>query len=200
MTISCCASGPRPSACRLRPTCRRWFGRTCDSLAPLPDRELQALRSAVTELPAIGRNLNAIARIAMASGAAASGRVRSTCRARGVPGTRGESACFAALRDGFKRVDVPPNEFAERRRAVLDARERGRILQDNLAVFGPTGSGRSMSERAALTVQGGPAAAYANDRRIARNSVGLLASFDRRHDGARGDTAFLSPLCLPGNR
>jgi hypothetical protein len=41
------------------------------SLAPLPDRELHALRSAVTELSAIGRNLNAIARIALASGAAA---------------------------------------------------------------------------------------------------------------------------------
>jgi hypothetical protein len=29
-----------------------------------------------------------------------------------------------------------------------------------------------------------------------RNSVGLLANFDRRHDGTRGDMAFLSPLCL----
>jgi hypothetical protein len=27
----------------------------------------------------------------------------------------------------------------------------------------------------------------------------LLANFDRRHDGTRGDMAFLSPLCLPGN-
>ena len=41
------------------------------SLAPLADRELQALRSAVTEFTAIGRNLKAIARIALASGAAA---------------------------------------------------------------------------------------------------------------------------------
>lgn len=82
---------------------------------------------------------------------------------------------------------------------VLNARERGGILQDNLAVFGPTDCGGSMRERAALAVQDGPAAAYADDRRIARDSVGLLANFDRRHDGARGDMAFLSPLCLPGN-
>ena len=41
------------------------------SLAPLPDRELEALRSAVTQLAAIGRNLNAMARTALAGGTAA---------------------------------------------------------------------------------------------------------------------------------
>jgi hypothetical protein len=41
------------------------------SLAPLPDRELEALRSAVTELAAIGRNLNVMARTALAGGTAA---------------------------------------------------------------------------------------------------------------------------------
>ncbi len=41
------------------------------SLAPLPDRELEALRSAVTQLAAIGRNLNAMARAALAGGTAA---------------------------------------------------------------------------------------------------------------------------------
>ena len=109
---------------------------------------------------------------------------------------------FAPLpfRDGFKRIDVPADELGERGCTVLNARERGRILQDNLAVFCPTECGGSMRERAALTVQDRPGAAYANDRRVARKSVGLLASFDRRDDGARGDTAFLSPLCLPGNR
>lgn len=40
------------------------------SLAPLPDRELEALRSAVTQLAAIGRNLNAMARTALAGGMA----------------------------------------------------------------------------------------------------------------------------------
>lgn len=40
------------------------------SLAPLPDKELEALRSAVTQLAAIGRNLNAMARIALACGTA----------------------------------------------------------------------------------------------------------------------------------
>jgi hypothetical protein len=38
------------------------------SLAPLPDRELEALRSAVTQLAAIGRNLNAMTRTALAGG------------------------------------------------------------------------------------------------------------------------------------
>lgn len=38
------------------------------ALAPLPDRELDALRSAVTQLAAIGRNLNALARIGLAGG------------------------------------------------------------------------------------------------------------------------------------
>jgi len=41
------------------------------SLAPLPDRELEALRSAVTQLAAIGRNLNAMTRTATAGGTAA---------------------------------------------------------------------------------------------------------------------------------
>jgi O-acetyl-ADP-ribose deacetylase (regulator of RNase III) len=41
------------------------------SLAPLPDRELEALRSAVTQLAAIGRNLNAMARTALSTGTAA---------------------------------------------------------------------------------------------------------------------------------
>jgi hypothetical protein len=41
------------------------------SLAPLPDRELQALRSAVTQLAAIGRDLNAMTRTALAGGTAA---------------------------------------------------------------------------------------------------------------------------------
>jgi predicted DNA binding CopG/RHH family protein len=41
------------------------------SLAPLPDRELEALRSAVTQLAAIGRNLNAMARTALAGGTTA---------------------------------------------------------------------------------------------------------------------------------
>lgn len=38
------------------------------SLAPLPDRELEALRSSVTQLAAIGRNLNVIARAAASTG------------------------------------------------------------------------------------------------------------------------------------
>jgi hypothetical protein len=41
------------------------------SLAPLPDRELEALRSAVTQLAAIGRNLNAMTRTAWAGGTVA---------------------------------------------------------------------------------------------------------------------------------
>ena len=38
------------------------------ALAPLPDRELEALRSAVTQLVAVGRNLNALARVGLAGG------------------------------------------------------------------------------------------------------------------------------------
>jgi hypothetical protein len=71
------------------------------------------------------------------------------------------------LRDGFKRIDVPADELGERGCTVLNARERRRILQDNLAVSGPTDCGGSMPERTALTVQDRPAAAYADDRRIA---------------------------------
>jgi hypothetical protein len=41
------------------------------SLAPLPHEELEALRSAVTQLSAIGRNLNAMARTALAGGTTA---------------------------------------------------------------------------------------------------------------------------------
>lgn len=41
------------------------------SLAPLPGRELEALRSSVTQLAAIGRNLNVMARTALSTGTAA---------------------------------------------------------------------------------------------------------------------------------
>jgi hypothetical protein len=41
------------------------------SLAPLPDRELEALRSAVTQLATIGRNLNAMARTTLEGGTTA---------------------------------------------------------------------------------------------------------------------------------
>jgi hypothetical protein len=41
------------------------------SLAPLPHKELEALRSAVTQLSAIGRNLSVMARTALAGGTAA---------------------------------------------------------------------------------------------------------------------------------
>ena len=41
------------------------------SLAPLPDRELEALRSAVSQLAAVGRNLNVIARTVLVAGTAA---------------------------------------------------------------------------------------------------------------------------------
>jgi hypothetical protein len=41
------------------------------SLAPLPDRELEALRSVVTQLAVIGRNLNVMARTVSAGGTAA---------------------------------------------------------------------------------------------------------------------------------
>jgi hypothetical protein len=104
------------------------------------------------------------------------------------------------LRDDFKRVDVPSDELGERGCTLLDARERGWIFQRHFAVFGPTESGGPVRERSAFTMQDRPAAPYADDRGIARDSVGLLASFDRRHDGARGDKPFLSPLRLPGNR
>ena len=40
------------------------------SLAPLPDKELAALRSAVTQLATIGRNLNVMARTALSTGTA----------------------------------------------------------------------------------------------------------------------------------
>lgn len=40
------------------------------SLAPLPDKELAALRSAVIQLAAIGRNLNVMARTALSTGTA----------------------------------------------------------------------------------------------------------------------------------
>ena len=41
------------------------------SLTPLPDKELEVLRSAVTQLAVIGRNLNVMARTASAGGTAA---------------------------------------------------------------------------------------------------------------------------------
>src|ERR1017187_6146129 len=81
--------------------------------------------------------------------------------------------------------------------AVLDARERGWILECDFAVFGPTEGGGAMGECSAFTMQDCTAAAYPHDGGVARCSVGLLAGFDRRHDGARGDKPFLSPLCLP---
>jgi hypothetical protein len=90
---------------------------------------------------------------------------------------------FAPLpfRDRFKRIDVPPNELGERGCTVLNTRERGRILQHNFAVFGPGNCRDAMREGLVLLVDGGLAFANANDRGVARGSIGLLACADRRH-------------------
>ena len=51
-----------------------------------------------------------------------------------------EVSLFASLplRNGFKGVDVPADELGERGCTVLNARERGRIFQGNLAVLWPS--------------------------------------------------------------
>jgi hypothetical protein len=104
------------------------------------------------------------------------------------------------LRDRLECVDIPAYELAERGCTLLDARERGWILKGDFAVFGPTDGGGAMRECSTFTMQNRRGAAYAYYRRISRRTVGLLASFDRRHDWPWGDKPFLSPLCLPGNR
>jgi hypothetical protein len=73
-------------------------------LAPIPDRELQALSRAIAEVSAIGRNLNQIARIANNSG-----RLEgpSTSSLRAVLG-----AC-TALRSAFKDVVIRNSESWE---------------------------------------------------------------------------------------
>jgi len=104
------------------------------------------------------------------------------------------------LRNALKIVDVPADELGDRRRTLLDARERGRILEGDLTVPGPAEGRRSMRKGAALTVKDDATSPDANDRGVARGSVGLLANFDCGHGAARGDMTFLSPLRLPGKR
>ena len=61
-TERCFVSGRRPGRCP-RPTYVSVLIRAhLRQLAPLPDRELSALQSAVNELAVLGRNLNTIAR------------------------------------------------------------------------------------------------------------------------------------------
>ena len=61
-----------------------------------------------------------------------------------------------------------------------------------------------MRESLAFPVNDRRTAAHADDRRVARDAVGLFAGFDSGHDGVSGrhrrDTPFLSPVRLLGNR
>ena len=83
--------------------------------------------------------------------------------------------------DSFKRVDIPPDELGERGRIVLGACERGRILQDNLAVSCPRNCRYAMRESLIFLVDDGLAFSNANDRCVSRGSIGLLACADRCH-------------------
>src|SRR6516225_5383451 len=97
-------------------------------------------------------------------------------------------------------LDVPADELGQRRCTLLNASERRWILQSDLAMLGPGNRGGSVAEGSAFAMEDYSSAPYADDRGVARRSIGLPACFDRRHDESRGDKPFLFPLCLPGNR
>jgi len=97
-------------------------------------------------------------------------------------------------------VAVPANELGERGRTVLDAGERGRILQDDLAVFRPGDCRYAVRERPGFLMDDCLAATKPHNRGVASRAVRLLPDLDVSHGDPRGDMGFLSPLRLPGNR
>jgi hypothetical protein len=88
-------------------------------------------------------------------------------------------------------------DLGERGRSLLDAGERRWILKGDFAMLRPAESCGAVRECLALAVQDFPTTTDADDRCVARGSVGLLASFDCRHDGARGDMTFLVSFTSP---
>jgi hypothetical protein len=113
---------------------------------------------------------------------------------------------FASLstRDSLKRLDVPTDQFRNRRRAELLSRQLVGVFERDFAMLCPAQRRRAMSEGPALLVEHCRAAAEANNRRVARRTVRLFACFDRRHEGfLRGQDGwepFLSPLCPLSNQ
>lgn len=109
---------------------------------------------------------------------------------------------LAALlaRNRLERLDIPVDQFRERRRTVPLASQRGGLFERDFAMSCPTQRRRAMRKGAALLMQYGRAAPNANNRRIARGPVRLFPCFDCWHDQFRGDKPFLSPLCPLSNR
>ena len=92
------------------------------------------------------------------------------------------------------------NELCERGSTVLDARERGRILEDNLAVFGPGNCRYAMRERPGFLMDDCLAATKPHDRGVASRSIRLLPDLDVSHGDPGGDMGFLSPFRRLCNR
>jgi hypothetical protein len=70
---------------------------------------------------------------------------------------------------------------------VPQASQRRWSFECDFGVLCPAQRRRAMRKGSALLMQHGRAAADANNRRIARRTVGLFAYFDGRHDDFRGD-------------
>ena len=104
------------------------------------------------------------------------------------------------LRDGFECVDVPADELGKRGCTVLDAGERGRILQDDLAVFRPGACRYAMRERPGFLMDHCLVTTESYDRGIASRAIRLLVDFDVGHGELGGDMGFLSPLRRLRNR
>jgi len=75
-----------------------------------------------------------------------------------------------------------PDERGECRRTLLDADQRGRILERNLAVLCPAESRRTMCEDPGLLVHECFSLSQTHDRRIPHGSLGLLAGAHSGHE------------------
>lgn len=95
-----------------------------------------------------------------------------------------QMSLFASLpaRDRLERVDVPADQFCERRCAEPLASQLRWIFERDFAVLCPAQRRGAMREGSTLLMQHRRAAADANNRRVARRTVRLFAYFDRRHD------------------
>ena len=67
----------------------------------------------------------------------------------------------------------------------------------HLAMLGPAQRSSPMRESLAFPVNDRRTAAHADDRRVARDAVGLFAGFDSGHDGVSGRQAILVSFTSP---
>src|ERR1700756_4620210 len=96
--------------------------------------------------------------------------------------------------DRLEGIDVPPDQFRERRCTVLRSVQGARLLELHFPMLRPAHRGSPQREGLVFLIDYRLPLSNADDRRISAGAVGLLACADRCHGGLGGVTLFMTPI------